>query len=438
MNALKKMDSLGNFGNDLLLIAAGILFFTHQYTGWTILYIVAVLLCIVLPIRILLNVRSGARQLSSATMFVILFNIAFLITILLQPQRFLEFIDVFFGWWMLGNGIVTMVEFYVLVRDQLPGAVYRLLIGLISILIAVFMITGRNLSIKTNVMSIIAGLYFLFYGILGLLFHISMIYRQYRPDSPSWSYSAPVLLSAFFPYEVYLSIRRLELESQLSVNKSPDPADLNVYIYMKGKGPEILGHIDISYNGIILSYGNHNPESRKLAGTLGDGILIRSKEAPFLQESITTENKTVIGYGIRLTETQKKALEERIQDLLSRSEPWYCAAAKAHQKGEDMSPYRDYASRVYKETFCDMYRFTVGKFRTYFISSTNCVLLADALIRNNDLNLVRLNGLVTPGAYLSFLNTEYLKPDSPVISRTLYKAGVHEPMPKEELQTRQA
>ncbi len=68
-----------------------------------------------------------------------------------------------------------------------------------------------------------------------------------------------------------------------------------------------------------------------------------------------------------------------------------------------------------------MFKFSKGKFRTYFISSTNCVMLADELIRNRDLTLINLSGLVTPGAYLSFLNTEYLKPNSAVISRTLYE-----------------
>ena len=69
-----------------------------------------------------------------------------------------------------------------------------------------------------------------------------------------------------------------------------------------------------------------------------------------------------------------------------------------------------------------MYKFTKGKFKTYFIAGTNCVNLADDLIRSKDLNLIDLNGLVTPGAYLAFLNTEYLKKDSIVKTRTLFES----------------
>ena len=429
MSELKWIDSLGNFTTDLLLLAIGILFFTQRYTGWTILYILALLLCIALPVRILLNIRSGISSFSSSTLILILFNIFFAITILLQPLRFLEWAHVFFGWWMFGNGIIQLVEFYVLIRDQLPGTLPKLLSSIFSLLIAFLIIFGRDLSIKTDVLSIIAGVYFLLYGVMGMLFHISLIVKRRNPESPSWSYSAPILLNAFFPLEVYISLRRLEQASKLSPPKSTEHADLYVYTYIKGKGPEALGHIDLSYKGMILSYGNHDPETRQLVGTLGDGVLIRAKENEFLQESITTDGKTVVRYGIRLTESQRKALEERIRKLFARTVPWQCAAEKAYRRGEDMTPYHDYASRVFRETFCEMFKFTQGKFRTYFISSTNCVLLADELIRNKDLNLIHLNGLVTPGAYLSFLNTEYLKADSPVISRTFYKAGVNEPLP---------
>lgn len=44
------------------------------------------------------------------------------------------------------------------------------------------------------------------------------------------------------------------------------------------------------------------------------------------------------------------------------------------------------------------------------------------LIRNEDLRLVTPSGFVTPGSYLAFLEQEYQKPDSIVISRTVYRS----------------
>ena len=361
-----------------------------------------------------------------------MFYIIFEVSILIQPQLFLPWIHVVFGWWMLGTGFLSMVDCYINLHDHLPGAPGSFLTGLISITLALFMILGHNMSIKTNVLSVIAGVYFILYGIIGLLFHISLIIHSNQPGIHSWSYSTPVFMNAFMPLRFYNSIHELKLASRLEVKKEEIPTDLHVYIYLKGKGPEMFGHIDISYKGTIWSYGNHDPKTRRLLGTYGDGVLIKADEKRFLQESIGTDGKTVICYGIRITEEQGKLIENRIAGLMKRAVRWKCDAEIAHDRGKDMSSCRDYASRVYKETFCEMYKFTKGKYRTYFISSTNCVMIADELIRNPDLHLIDLNGIVTPGSYLSFLNTEYLKPDSIVVSRTLYESGVREAIPQPE------
>ena len=55
MRKISFFDTLGNFGTDILVIVTGILFLTRRYTGWSILYIFAVVICAALPIRLLLN-----------------------------------------------------------------------------------------------------------------------------------------------------------------------------------------------------------------------------------------------------------------------------------------------------------------------------------------------------------------------------------------------
>lgn len=54
-----------------------------------------------------------------------------------------------------------------------------------------------------------------------------------------------------------------------------------MFIYLKESGPESLGHVDISFQGNIYSYGCHDPHHRGLFGTLGDGVLIVSKREAF-------------------------------------------------------------------------------------------------------------------------------------------------------------
>ncbi len=428
MNSFKWLDRLSSFGMDAVVLAIGILFLTQKFTGWTILYLLIVVLCFFLPFQNFLSIRSGAKPATRTDFLFSFFNIVFGLVLLIWPDRFMSFFHVFYGWWMLGHGVLMLINFYVYLVDQLPNAISQLFPGLISLIIAFFMILGRNMAIKTEILSVIAGIYFIVYGLLGFGIHLLYLLKQQNPNFRSLTLSSPVLLSAFLPIQFYISIKRLKLDEQLK-EREPDAADdLHVYIYLKGKGPEMFGHVDISYQGTIWSYGNHDPANRHLEGTFGDGVLIRADEKLFLREAIRTDGKTIVGYGIRLTDAQKAVLEQRLSELMKRAVPWKCAAQIAMENGEDASQCMDYASRVYKETHCDMFKFESGKFRTYFIASTNCVMIADELIRNRDLNLIDLNGLITPGAYLSFLNTEYLKANTLVHSRIFYEKGVNEPV----------
>ncbi len=432
MNRLRWLDRVSGFGSDAISLAIGILFLTEKITGWTILYILILALCFFLPVRLFLSIRAGTIPETRADYRMMAFNLLFGIVLMIWPNRFMMFVHVFFGWWMLGHGILHLVDFYVCLHDQLPGALSQLISGLGFLILSIFMIIGRNMAIKTEVLSILAGIFFIANALFSFLEHLSALLKSFNPERSAFSVSPPILMTAFLPIQFYISIKELKRDALLREKRETIPSDLRVYIYLKGKGPEMFGHIDISYKGTIWSYGNHDPASRRLNGTYGDGVLIRADEAKFLKESVETDNKTVISYGIRLTPNQKEMVESRLEKLMERAEPWKCEAQLAREAGKDMEPYNDYASRVYKETLCEMYKFKSGKFRTYFISSTNCVILADELIRNQNLRLIDLSGLITPGAYLSFLNTEYQKKNSPVISRIFYEKGINDPIPTEE------
>ena len=429
VNRLKWLDRVSGVGGDALFLAVGILFLTEKITGWTILYFLILALCFFLPVRFFLSIQSGTIPSTKADYLMMVFNLLFGIVLLIWPNQFMMFVHVFFGWWMLGHGILHLVDFYVCLHDQLPGSLRHLISGILFLILSVFLIIGRNMAIKTEVLSILAGIFFIVYALFGFLEHLLVLLKGFDPARSSFSVTSPILMTAFLPIQFYISIKELKRDTLLKEKRETTPSDLRVYIYLKGKGPEMFGHIDISYKGTIWSYGNHDPRTRRLNGTLGDGVVIRADEIRFLRESIETDHKTIICFGIRLSESQKKTVESRLEQLMERAVPWKCDAQLAHEAGKDMEPYNDYASRVYKETFCDMYKFSSGKFRTYFISSTNCVILADELIRNKDLRLIDLTGLITPGAYLSFLNTEYLKKNTPVISRIFYEKGVNDPVP---------
>ncbi|KXT74682.1 hypothetical protein STRDD10_00768 [Streptococcus sp. DD10] len=67
-----------------------------------------------------------------------------------------------------------------------------------------------------------------------------------------------------------------------------------------------------------------------------------------------------------------------------------------------------------------LYKFKTSKFKTYFVLSTNCVLLADSTIGQVGTDILNLKGFITPGTYQDYLDKEYGKPNSLVVSKTIY------------------
>ena len=84
--------------------------------------------------------------------------------------------------------------------------------------------------------------------------------------------------------------------------------------------------------------------------------------------------------------------------------------------------YKDYASNLYKSTNVKFYKFNSGKFKKYFALGNNCSKLADYIIGKSGIDLLKMYGVITPGTYYEYLNREYKKKDSMVISREIYNA----------------
>ena len=49
-------------------------------------------------------------------------------------------------------------------------------------------------------------------------------------------------------------------------------------------------------------------------------------------------------------------------------------------------------------------------------------MLADYIIGKSGIDLLKMNGVITPGAYYEYLNREFQKKNSMVISRKIYNS----------------
>ena len=113
--------------------------------------------------------------------------------------------------------------------------------------------------------------------------------------------------------------------------------------------------------------------------------------------------------------------------------PWtsqaeQCEKGELEGKPED---YTDISSELYNHTGAQFFKFKHGNpFKTYYAVGTNCVKLADTVVGKSGIDLLRVNGIITPGTYLDYLDRLYERGDSIVVTRTLYRKSTEEQTPQ--------
>ena len=423
----EKLSSASSFLTGLFFILIGILLLSEYTSFWLLVWVLLIVAFLWMGFNELILYRRTQRQKTQLLKAALL--IGLVVIIAGWPKLFFRFLHIVIGWWALFSGIIQFLCFHVCRRDCTKGTYVTFLKGTIDLIFAAMLIL-RPFN-KLWIVSSLAGAYLIFYGAITALEALKDLLSQNLSIRirKHLRISVPVLLSALIPQRVFLSINAL-IKTQKLIPDDPTRhshnTDLEVFIYLKESGPESLGHVDIAFQDQIYSYGCHDPHHRRLFGTLGDGVLIVADRDTFLHHALKSEDKTIISYGLTLSEQQRATLQQRIDQMMARTVAWKPDAQLQYEAQEEVSA-RDYASRVWQGTRAKMFKFTAGQFKTYFVFSTNCVLLADELLHCPQLDLIPISGIVTPGTYLEFLNTEYLRPGGIVTQRTVYKrtAGKH-------------
>ncbi len=230
----------------------------------------------------------------------------------------------------------------------------------------------------------------------------------------------PKIVESIIPYSVMMEINRnLEEKSGYQYSYCFDLedslSDLNILIHTSNRGMNRMGHIDIFFEGNVISYGNYDEGSRRWKEIFGDGVLfITKKYKEYINFCIDNSKKTVFDFGIRLSEKQKRQVREKIKELLDNTVSWNFREDKKYSNGNS------YAAKLYKKTNAKFYKFKKGKYKTYFVLGTNCCFLVDDVVGKSGMDILSMNGIITPGTYYDYLNRKLKLKKSNVISKEIY------------------
>lgn len=344
------------------------------------------------------------------------------IILCLHPIDVLTFTPYVIGFYSFLKAVICGFNYYVYYLDHLKGKLFILFEAFVNLVMSITLVIHPLFSGKLTLTFL--GIYFIVYGTTQF-FTIEQVLFPNRKKH-YFKMTMPIFIDVLLPQKLVYTINRILNEQgpnskELSpIKKDNLPYNMEILIHLGSNGFDSVGHVDIAFSDIVLSYGCHDHHNTRFAGVLGPGVIHFNEKTNYLDFVVNQRNKQIVGFGIHLTKDQKIAVKKTLIELASRFEHWYTD----YDKKANNEPYEgdclNYASLLSKFCHSKFYKFSNGKFKTYFVMTTNCVLLVDTILGKSGIDLLKINGIITPGSYYEFLNNEFLLPKSNVVYRNIY------------------
>ena len=432
---IKNIDIYSMVFSGLLYIVLGILFLTQKtaliFAIKNLLNIIVILLSIAAIFQLIGFTPLKKKRLTSISrIFGFLLNFTMAIVIYFKPELVVAILPILFGIYAFFSGIIRFLIYMQYKRNGVEGRSFIVLGAVILVVLGIMIIVHPLASVLP--ISNIIGIFFVLYGISFLGDAILDGPSSETKDSfkRRIRISLPVFMVALIPHKILAKINKAfetdKLDKDdLEVFKENTPFDLEVLIHVAEKGVAAFGHVDIWFEDKVLSYGTYDEKTYKLAGVISDGVLIEvADKEKYIGFSQRNKGKTLFGFGLKLTKEEKERVREKIEEIYENLYPWKPQSEIDEERGiVPETPRKDYASVVYQDLNGKFYKFKKGPFKTYFALNTNCVLLADSIVGQAGVDIIKIQGLISPGAYFEYFNREFLRKNSIVISRTIYYKG---------------
>ncbi|HEM3177060.1 TPA: hypothetical protein ACGO1N_001708 [Streptococcus suis] len=429
---MKKISDLGLTGRKLVgeglilvIIGIGFLIAGWQFPGLILRFVHAGLFFLALYELSMIFFRKKKSSESVIALLgkAVLFGI--LASLDLAVQIPLYFAAIFIGIYQLFTAVINFITFYLYKKDGVQPRIRYLMDGIwLSILgVASLFVSGTQLVVQT----FIIGSYLVLYGLTnlrdGFIFEESIEQQSLKRHV---RLTLPLFIAALVPRMTLQRVNDFladnkDQTAQAAYNRHKDISvtpSLEVFVHVGEEGFGAVGHVDLSYKGRVYGYGSYDVLSERLGGAIGDGVLFKAERQAYI-DFCTHEGMTMLGYQMVLSPEQEAAIEERLDEIDKLLVPWNPSSEKV-SKTADGQAIEMYAYRINEEIGAELFKFRKSKFKTYFVLSTNCVLLADSVIGQAGTDILGIRGFIAPGTYQTYLDQEYEKPHSMVVAKNIY------------------
>lgn len=391
----------------LLFIIIGIIYIIRNYTVYTLSFKLLGILTLISSLLKLINLILKRKKVLTNILDIFL-NTILGILFINKPNLFIYLSTKIFSMYALIQSLCGFINLIIYKQDKLKGKIYILTTSTLSLMLSITLMFSKD----TNSIYIcyIIGLYLILYGITIIS---SSILTKTKIVLP-----LPIIFTMFLPN--ILIKRILKGINPKKINNNQDQ-DLEILIHLSKTGSASLGHVEFAFEDKVYSYACYNYLNRRLFGGIGDGIFGIFDKKAYLKYCICEKNRFIISYGVKLTNKEKENIIKEIDKLIStNTEIWY-PEIKYYEDGLiEKKDFNEMANKIYKHANGKFYRFTKGKYKTFFVLRTNCATCVDNIFNAIGTKIINLEGIISPGTYYSYLEKEYHKKNSKIISKTLY------------------
>lgn len=336
------------------------------------------------------------------------------------------------------TGILVLINTFRQIRDK-TNFIYTLIVGLIYLFIGCLIIFSEY---GLNILTLLIGIYLVLLSlnilkevISGRLFIDKIRFKKNIITFPT-IFSTFLTVGLFNQVELLADkekndgkhFKPVEAKSHGAVDKGlmdkTERPDMTVFIHIREGLVGGAGHVDLAFDGKVYCYGEYDEEAQYYKGLLRDGVLAVMSPREHVKRAVQEEGKILAAYGIKLSEKEKKRVRKTIDKIMSTSYRWQPKAEQAELGIIEGNPedFKDPASNLFNFSNAEIYKFKEkSPFKTYYLLGQNCSIVANKIIKATGINLRKINGIVTPGTTLNYMEELYKMPNSKVFERILYK-----------------
>ena len=333
------------------------------------------------------------------------------------PNLPLNMLSLIVAIYLLLSSLIYLINYFILKQQHTRDK--SLALSIISLIAGCFFMISFIYDWDASVY-LIAG-YFMIWGGSMMLNALTDLFFK-NANNPKIRVCLPAIIDCFIPNMWLNRVNRYyrdQPNEPLAEGWINQSHDFEIFIHASHNGFNTLGHADFMFDGTLYSYGNYDGKSEKFFSMIGDGVLFKTKDRDaYIRFCLKRCHKTLFVFGLKLSEEQKESVREQLHHLDETIIPW--DPEFIHHPLKKNSPSIDlHVHQIYNEAKGILYKFKSGSFKTYYVFGNNCVRFVDDIIGKN-VDIVKMVGIITPGTYLDYLEGEFKRASSNVVSKEIY------------------